>query len=155
MQKELNNKMQEQKVGFDNAKLLKEKGFDCINPPIFYIRKTINTGTPMYNGNGTSYLSSMPKLSIKEGHYYSPTQQVAIDWIRINFNVEIHVGVNFYNKSEKLGYYYSIDKFTKANIHDGKDYDMNQINLLGDTKAFDTPEEAKEAAINHVLTILI
>lgn len=87
--------------------------------------------------------------------FEAPEQHQVVEWLRINHNIELSVQVNFYNRKSKLGYFYTIDKFDSNNIHDGKDYDKEQINLIGDKKGFNTPQEAYSAAFDYILNNLI
>jgi len=133
--KTLNNNIEEQKVGFDNAKLLKEKGFD-VKTHYWFHRDTKKLE---YN----NLLFSMNNLT---ENYSAPTQQVAIDWIKINFGIQIFLDYTFC-----VGLYYG----TKIMSPNGN---VDEIWTKSVDKVIDgsnTPEEAKEAAINYVLTKLI
>ena len=124
---------EEQRVGFDNAKILKEKEFNCINPPMFFPPRSLHIGTPMYDKNGNSHLASMPEIAILQGYCYSPTQQVAIDWIFINFDIHINLDL----------------KHTKS-IGVELKYISTDISEM-----FKTPEQSRESAINYFLINLI
>jgi len=176
MQKIINNNIEEQRVGFDNAKLLKEKGFEV--PTDRYYRSDgvlvskfeDSLGCEReYQFNSDDFLDNWnkPKWVIgKDGgmcfgckldnvKYFEafsiPTKQLAIDWIRINFNVDIQVIVNY----SSLGKTYRVG-IVFINVL--KQVDSLFIRPDNDTIhfiEFETPEEAKEVAINHVLTKLI
>jgi len=145
----INNNIEEARVGFPNAKLLKEKGFDCVNPPIFYVPKTIHTGSHMYDKNGNTCLEPMPTISIDKGYYYSPTQQVALDWILENFDLLISVIPDNDSQHKLLLRKYTVVIWRFSN---GLNVQPNILRLDGtNISYFNKPEEAKEAAIGWVL----
>jgi hypothetical protein len=82
------------------------------------------------------------------------TQSLLQRKLREVYNIHVAANTNFYNKKEMLGYYYSIDKFDKYNIHDGKDYDLSQLELIGEKKAFDSFEEALEVGLSEGLSLI-
>jgi hypothetical protein len=142
--------IEEVRVGFDNAKLLKEKSFEVSCNKLWcgefghkFKIKTLNT--KMSN----SYYIKLAKEKLNpeiNDYCIAPTQQVAIDWIRINFGIQIFLDYTFYD-----GFHYGC----KIVLPNG---DVEEIWVEGvdnDIDGSSTPEEAKEAAINHVLTILI
>ena len=45
--------------------------------------------------------------------------------------------------------------FDDNGVHDGKDYDLEQINLIGDKKAFDSRQEAYSAAFDYILKEMV
>jgi len=126
--KTINNNIQEARVGFPNAKLLKEKGFN-VKCKDFYNKVEVL--------NGSYHL---------EGSIEAPTQQLAIDWIRINFDIQIFLDYTFYD-----GFHYGC----KITIPNGDVEEIWTEGIDNDIDGSDTPEEAKEAAINYVLTKLI
>ncbi len=83
-----------------------------------------------------------------------PTQALLQKWLRDKHNIHVSANVNFYNKSPKLGYYYSLDCFDENDIHDGKDHDMNQVEIIGDKKGFDSYEECLEAGLFEALKLI-
>jgi len=176
MQKIINNNIEEQRVGFDNAKLLKEKGFEVPTDRYYRSDNLLVLNTVDSNGDEREYYFdsddflenwNKPKWVIgKDGgmcfgckldnvkHFEAfsiPTQQLGIDWIRINFNVDIQVIVNY----SSLGKTYRVGVIF---INELNQVDTLFIRPNNDTRnfiEFETLEEAKEAAINHVLTKLI
>jgi hypothetical protein len=123
MQKEVNNNIEEHRVGFPNAKLLKEKGFGVKCTHRYF-----------HNSDLITTEESTSKFPIIN----APTQQVAIDWIRINFELEVNI------ESCTMGFY--------VFIYNRKTY--SKIILQYFHNIFETPEEAKESAINHVLNLI-
>jgi len=130
--KTINNDIQEKRVGVDNARLLKEKGFDIITDLIYM---TNHTSIVLFdNVNGLRHSDgNNPFIS-------APTHQLAIDWIFENFGFVIWSEPIVKKDSIMFFYYirkYKISRWTKL------------------TTLFTTPEEAKDAAINYVLTTLL
>jgi len=118
----MNNNIQEQRVSSDNAKRLKEKGFDV---------------------KCNRYIDLEPNMAMaydEKVHIYVPTQQLALDWIRVNFGIHIEVfkrrGIN------GTGY-----NFMCIKAEDGEAYSV-PLEMKDGLK---TPEEAKEAAISFFL----
>ncbi len=129
--KTLNNNIKEQKVGFDNAKLLKEKGFDCLCSFAF------NGAYEPHHLNIIELFFKQSNSELIEKIFTAPTQQLALDWIRINFNIHITI-----TSISQESWQFHI---TRIGDRLGENYGED----------FYTPEEAKEAAINYVLTKLI
>ena len=141
----MNNNIQEQRVSFDNAKRLKEKGFD-VECNSYYStiftdsNKAIKTPDYEKNSRCASYA------------FIAPTQQLALDWILVNF--KLHVRIDWFNTyDDSIGWDYSIQ------VALGIDFDDNgnpaYLRAYDPEISFKTPEEAKEAAISFVLTKLI
>jgi hypothetical protein len=127
----MNNNIEESRVTFDVAKLLKEKEFDI---------ETIESYCSSVNDSMIVKLFprvQQYKPNVKE-EWYAPTQQLAIDWIRINFGIYIILD---WDGDE---YFCATRKVVDSKM---------VIDVFG--LRFNKPEEAKEAAINHVLTNLI
>jgi len=145
--KTINNNIEEKTVGFPNAKLLKEKGFyiDKSNTLKFY-----HTETELRIWNTImrvqTYATSLPFEYSKYDIYQAPTTSLAIDWIRINFGIQIFLDYTFYD-----GFHYGC----KVVLPDGNVEEIWVEGVDNDIDGSDTPEEAKEAAINHVLTVLL
>lgn len=117
----INNNIEEKRVSLEVAKMLKEHGFDVWQIPAH-------------------------RFIENEVLYYRPTQQVSIDWLRINFGIQIFLDYIFYD-----GFHYGC-KITEPNG------DFHEIWLEGkdnDIDGCDTPEEAKEEAIKYALQNLI
>jgi len=124
--KKIDNSIEERRVGIDNAKLLDELGFDVICK--YGYNHVTHEPIEMLNRNSEKIIIS------------APTQSIALDWIRINF--DIHVYVN-----EEFRPYIIKDK--KNLIRSGPLYRIENGN---NKYSWVTPEEATEAAINFILT---
>lgn len=160
------NNIKEKRVNFDNAKLLKEIGFDVPCHRNFEI--ALKSKKDKQDGYSGSFGWKKGEFNIQEGYntnsslntYYdninwygcsAPTQQIALDWIRINFGIDVQIIVNY----SSLGKLYRVG-VVFINV-------LNQVDTLfirpdNDTIhfiEFKTPEEAREAAIKHVLTNMI
>ena len=138
--------MEEQLIDFQAAKLAKEKGFKIQCEKCFVLHSDSGGIIGDYNINDA--------YGDVEFECYQPTQSLLQRWLREKHNIEVNAHVNFYNKSAKLGYYYMIDVFDENNIHDGKDHDFEQMNLIGDAKGFDTFEQALEVALTEGLKLI-
>jgi len=136
------NNIEEVRVGFPNAKLLQEKGFDCICSFAF-------------NGAYEPHHLNIIELGFKQSNsellknvFTAPTQQVAIDWFRINFGIHVDCQVEGINLDiYRFICFKTSDERVKETIKHIEDDSHNG--------RYDTPEEAKEVAINYVLINLI
>jgi len=139
----INNNIEETRIGFDNAKLLKEKGFKVYGYKFY----TPNGKKEPYITHGIEYMSdakckadwnTLVPYPNKEKDVLcsAPTQQLAIDWIRVNFNIHIFVEPMCLVKlNPTTTYYYTIIGYNKIS-----------------SEYYDKIEEAIEAAITDVLT---
>jgi hypothetical protein len=130
--KTINNNIQEELVSFKVAKLLKKAGFNVAVQIVdeFDITASRDQGY-LYN--------HLHKNNI----FRLPTQQLACDWIRVNFDIHICVDKQNY----KL-FKYRISDLSLRNDALTDMVEKQEFN-------FDTPEEAKEAALKYTLTNLI
>ena len=95
------------------------------------------------------------RIDLIPDHYIPAPSQVQLQkWLRDEHNIEVYVTVNFYNRKEKLGYLYNIDKFDAKNIHDGQTYDNEQIQLIGEFQGFITFEQALEVGLFKALNLI-
>lgn len=150
-------------VTFEQAKLFKEKGFD-IKLDRHWISQIPHT-VESWSSKIDDVVSDGMEAKILWREYHSKDYNVdhapayeqwqVVEWLRIKYNIELSAQVNFYNRKEKLGYFYTLDKFDSNDIHDGKDYDIEQMNLVGEKKGFNTPQEAYSAAFDYILKNLI
>ena len=125
-------------VGFETAKLLKEKGFD----------EDIDL---WYDENGEMFsrhkydISSDWRVKAQQKVYLSPTLQMAMKWLRETHNYDISICLDSYVEPFRNDYYIVIrrrkDKYENISPCD-------QI-------YFKTYEEACEAAIKYCLENLI
>ena len=84
--KTINNKTQDDYVVFDNAKLLKEKGFDIITD---YIYMTNHSSNPVFEN------INRLKHSDGDNPFVSrPTIQLAVKWIYENFGYWIYCEIH-------------------------------------------------------------
>ena len=137
--KTINNDIKETRVGFPNAKLLKEKGF-CVLPE--NTKKTDYVLGYVYDKDDED--DDILKVTdfqwednVQSHKFLRPTQQVAIDWILENF--EIHITIT--SISQESWQFH----ITKIGGVLGAYYEED----------FNSPEEAKETAINYVLINLL
>ena len=132
---EINNNIEETRVSLEVAKLLKEFGFDVFCPKQ-YVAQCI------WQGDKRHYKNS----EIHSNSYFAPTQQLAIDWIRVNFNVVIYAAMDLCGGgSEDRRYFWGIQKSNNSRIDN--DFESRH--------GYYRIEEAKEAAIIYCLTNLI
>jgi len=129
----MNNNIQEQRVSSDNAKRLKEKGFDV---------------------KCNRYIDLEPNMAMaydEKVHIYVPTQQLALDWIMVNFGVHIYTYCVTPYQDEEMPYptIVWVSKVRSPTALESQIF-INTDNGLA-VNHFHTPEEAKEAAISFVL----
>jgi len=156
----INNDIQEQRVGFPNAKLLKEKGFKVYGYKFY----TPNGKKDPYIAYGMEYMSDckckadwntlVPYPTNEEDVLCSaPTQQIVLDWILENFDLLITI-VPDNDSQHRL----PLRKYTVViwRFSNGLNVQPTILRLGGkNISYFINPENAKEEAINHVLTKLI
>lgn len=128
--KELNNNIQEPICSFEVSELLKEKGFDV---PCFNVYE--KDGTPLFD----SFREVIKNSEISNTFITAPTQSIALEWIRVNFGIDIIADGVRYAGDEKASYYSA---------------KVNGNSVLHKEK-FDTPSEAIDAALLYALTNLI
>jgi len=126
-------------VSFETAKLLKDKGF----PQELGEEGCINT-IPYYTQSGglvTCDINTIRQRYCPEAA--APTLQIAMKWLRKNYDLYVVTRKDFFNKT-----------FT-ARIYDGRRENVfdkeNYIALVG----YETYEKASEAAIKYCLENLI
>lgn len=125
------NNIEEKRVDFKVATLLKKCGFIYSIQPYNAIFD-LGDNQPMYNVHSDTLLKS-------KGLWVGrPTQQQAIDWILANFNIHIELCRDEDNWKCEL---YSINSGNK--------------HIPTGFKNYNTPEEAKDAAIEFVLKNII
>lgn len=159
--KTINNNTEEDYVDFDNAKLLKEKGFDNL---CHRTRSEANkelSPFPLLKNMGEEIIEDCldyqwRNSNIHKDTYATPTIQLARKWIYENYGIWINVSSSMQVESDfrkvkkgtfSFGYTISWgneEKFT-AN------YNKSIISKDG----FKSPEEAYQAGIKYCLTKLI
>ena len=133
----MNNNIKEAYCSFKVSKLLKENGFDC---PTIFVGENLN----IHIGKEIVQEKDWDKAGCELKYHYNshygktntnvsrPTHQMAIEWIRINFNIYITAKLNHRKK-----YYWALDD-------------------VGDTSyEFNSPQEAIESALSYILKNLI
>lgn len=129
----INNNLTEKLVSFEVAKLLKEAGFDVVTSLIYMTNRELN---PLFEN-----INNLKHSDGNNPFISAPTQQLAIDWIRVNFDIHILVNIAI----DDRWYFESFNLKGKRNAE-----------ILTDEEYwFNTPEEAKEAALTYVLQDLI
>lgn len=128
----MNNKITEDYVSFEVAKLLKEKGFAVGSDHSF----NPTTNEPQ---NISSLNSILPAIE-------RPTHSLAIKWMRENFGIHIS---SEYNYGTKLW------EYTITFVEDSqKTYELiDKLGILA--PEFNSPEEATEAALRYTLKNLV
>lgn len=127
----LNNKIQEAYCSFEVSKLLKEKGFHSIKCKSYIVPEGFEDDRISQNLHG-------------DGQWICrPTHSIAIEWIRMNFSIHIHIEhpmrigdkeyIPIVAKSNRTGYL---------------------SNVMENTK-YRSPQEATKAALLYVLKNLI
>ena len=151
---QINNNIEEQRVGFDNAKLLKEKGFE-VKCTHYYILDFSSFKadmvlhqfkTPIEDNKNILQLCS----TTKQPHLaLAPTTQSAVAWLFTNFGIHINVwsdtNLNLPEYLNSAKWFYVIN----CNLNDCYNSQGN-VELI-----YNTPEEAREAAISFVLINLL
>ena len=134
--------MKDQLISFETAKLLSHTDFNY---------RDCDDGYVILNGE-LSHDFAIDYANRKA--IPAPTQSLLQRWLREKYNIHVNASVNFYNRKPIIGYYYSLDRFNKDNIHDGIIYDDNQLALLGDKTGYETYEEALEAGLMESLKLI-
>jgi hypothetical protein len=121
-------------VTFEQAKKLKEKGF---NEPVKIL----------WNDRGTELVYGSLPNSLTD-YYSAPEQWMVIEWLRVKHGIWITVFIMEKEKIDGSGwecyYDYSI-----------KQMKIGLINISKKFEEFNTPQEATSVAIDHVLDKLI
>lgn len=143
----MNNNIEENRVNFTNSKLLKEKGYKVYG----YIFYSPNGKKEPYITYDSEYMSDekcnadwntfVPYPNkYKEVLCSAPTTALVISWIRENFDIHISLQTGV---GDKIWWSYQLIEISTNNLI----YDLDG--------SFDTPQEAENAAIHHILTNLI
>lgn len=130
--KEIINNIEEPICSFEVSQLLKEKGFDVPTSNFYVNGKLLN---PKYFYCPINKCNS----DFDDDTVCAPTHSIALEWIRVNFGIDIECRAVRYVGREKASYY-------SANVN-------GTVVLF--QKRFDTPSEAIDAALLHVLKEII
>jgi hypothetical protein len=164
----INNNIEESYCSFEIAKLLKEKGFEAMT-------------NSYYDKYGIQYLNNNNynwniKYSYETNQYSNPTQNIAIEWIRTNFNIWIEI--RFGKDHNQVWFDYDIYSLIKPRKDDLLSDDENEEYIddpnekfldynttynslidekfeLMEKKNYDSPEKAKNAALLYTLKNLL
>jgi hypothetical protein len=131
----INNDIKEPICSFKVSNLLKEKGFDVLSTAFYHKTKKELVDPKSYADlviNKNSDFSTASFIT-------APTHSIALEWIRVNFLIDIESRAVRYAGDEKASYY-------SANVN-------GSVVLF--QKRFDTPSEAIDAALLHVLEEII
>lgn len=149
IQKQLNNNIEESYCSFEVSKLLKEKGFNIYQSTQYSqgVNKT------------TIYNYSERQCTLFGNLYFRPTHALAIEWLRINFNIELNAVRYTYSGGVYQGkkYMYYVCQYNEKYDHELPE--SNEHWILNEYKSngydFNSPQEAIEAVLKYVLTNLI
>ena len=183
--KEINNNIQEVHCSFEISKLLKEKGFK--QPTLcYYFEDGIFVQNSYKDITGMDYgkefeieceelLSNWNDnfvtkkngdrcfgCSKSKGYfetYSAPTLDLAIEWIRVNWNIHIIVGIQFENKVENYSEEFFEYIYWIYNIPEMRKNNENVLPYIETLSTFENgfkaPQEAKEMGILYTLKNLI
>lgn len=133
-------------VSFETAKLLKEKGFDEATNRYYnaqYDQIRTVSDTFMWHWNDEEFM----KRVLMEGAIAIPTLQMAMKWLRENFNI------NPVPYALSLGWYFEVFDLTQRDITGCAL--LYQVGIPSKEQVFKSSEEACEAAIKYCLENLI
>ena len=135
--------MEEQLVGFETAKLAKEKGFKPEHPSTDYVLG--------YKTNDEEDLvwrkaEFQEEDCTCEGNFLAPTQSLLQKWIREKHNLHIDIGWTPLNNGENIPFktikwWYMVSSIGTPSIDDNN-------------KSFDTYEEAIEEGLFNALKLI-
>lgn len=140
----INNKITESRVGLDNAKLLKEKGFGVVMKEHYPILNHI-----LPNSQDICSSQNWNKFTDMEGNknYCSrPTHSLVLKWIFINFHTHI------FSNMIKWSYKENKNQFNWVIV---KSIPNKESFIINYQFAFDSKEEAIEDAIQYFLKNMI
>ena len=122
-------------VGFETAKLLKEKGFD------WEVHRS-------YLVNDNVFIpGDINDIPLRKDAIRIPTLQMTMKWLREVYHYYIQIMLDSWALGDHMGYYVVIQKTDS-------DFEM----MLQDVRErvfYDTPEEAAEDAIMYIIENLI
>lgn len=145
--KELDNNISEIYCLYDACVLLKDKGFDVFCEATYtkYLKKCgqHKKGVIVFEESGILHgRNSYNSFNENYNLVSAPTQALAIQWLRKNFNLHFEL---LWDVDKKLYWFVSI---TKIGDVESKAFDMPR-------KKHFTPHEAIDAALIHALTKMI
>lgn len=139
--RQINNSISESYCSFEVSKLLKERGFDIAcahwyNSAGVKIQNMVEVDAYDVTITITDILNKRPHTIEYKDCCFIPTHALAIEWIRVNFGLWVHV-------FEMQGVWYL---GTNCNDDNGNDIYL---------ESFNSPQEATEAALLYTLKNLI
>jgi hypothetical protein len=145
----MSNQIQPHYVTFEQAKWLKEKGFD-VNVKSYYT--TSEEFTPKdyyYFGNEINYNSPVNDVNTINGTISRPEQHQVVEWLRVNHGIWIevrHIKTFGINRFHIMIWDYKNTEDYMTIYHDG---------VGPGYKVWDTPQEAYSAAFDDILNNLL
>lgn len=155
MNQKLNNTIEESFCSFEVSKLLKEKGFNNFSHGMYYDKE------------GKYYPGFSSNMSDYEDKIHRPNHSLAIEWVRINFEIEIFILPIFrekcgYDSFRRDGFSFEIIKHNPCQYLDfamfnkcGEDRDELEKDEVTIAKTYKNPQEAIETALLYVLKNMI
>ena len=147
MKHELTSAIKPTYVTFEQAKLLKEKGFDLRIKQCYVSKETILF---LYDENNTL---GWCNRNLPKNEYSAPEQWQVVEWLRVEKGIEVCIIPDSSSQSQLLLRKYTYSIFTPingANLHCQIGRKEN-----GDISYFLKPQEAYSAAFDYVLNSLI
>jgi len=129
-------------VTFEQAKLLKEKGFDEITKAT-YQYQNLETNCDYDEFKNSLFTYDHFEIS-------APEQWQVVDWILYNYNYHIELGPSIHTK---LVWYYYIHKIEKGFVVTGLEHP--NIDLPKDVPYYSSKQEAYSAAFDYIFNNLI
>lgn len=130
-------------VSFETAKLLKEKGFPQDDTRIL-------STCYKYNGKFCNNVKSMSRVD-REICYMAPTLQMAMKWLREQYNIHITIYPVDKRLRDKFGKYEAV----LYDIENDVEVILQNFGIFGYHIYGGTPEDATEKAIKYCLEHLI
>lgn len=145
----MNNQIKPTYCSFEIAKLLKEKGFDVHCDSYFNNSEYVLTNVGNYNSKDQGKYKP---------HYSRPTNNVIIQWLRVNHSISISIITG--NNAKGFIYFAQIafvDKEDVFRIHTLKMDDYIKIENMGLAwnKVFESYEQAENESIFYILNNLL
>ena len=148
MSKEINNNVEEPYCSYEISQLLREKGFNCRTSVFYNYKKQLSRYfNPDIDWNDVSTQGLLNSKITLPNIVCAPTHALAIEWIKINFNLNIWVDCN------KEGLWIWTINFINDGDYMQSDDWLLELEDLPDN--FRTSQEAIEAALLHTLKNLI
>ncbi|MBP3732442.1 MAG: hypothetical protein J6I84_04275 [Bacilli bacterium] len=145
--------IQEEYVSFEIAKLLKEKGFNCLCPA-YYSEFFDNWKTLRFWKCGKPKTYDTVR---NNGYLLVPTQSVVMKWLREVHKIHLDIGITLTSTEDPVNYppkYYvyveSVETGESLIRYGSNANDLTIPNGNG-PRSFDTYEEAVETGINYCL----